>query len=64
VHLAAAGLPAGEDDLVAEPPQHLHGRPAGLREERVADAGDEERDPHPADSITGAPVRYLDPKND
>ena len=46
VHLPAARLLGGEDDLVPEPLQHAHGRARGLGEDRVAEAGDEERDAH------------------
>jgi hypothetical protein len=44
VHLPAAGLLLGEHDLVPEPLEHLDRRLRGLGEERVTDAGDEERD--------------------
>ena len=46
VHLAAARLLGGEDDLVPEPLEHLDRRAADLGEDRVADAGDEEGDAH------------------
>jgi hypothetical protein len=46
VHLAAAGLGEGKLDLVPEPLEHLDGRPAGLGEERVVEAGYEQRYSH------------------
>ena len=46
VHLPAAGLLLGEVDLAAEALQQLDDRPARLREQRVVEAGDEQRDPH------------------
>jgi hypothetical protein len=56
VHLAAAGLLAREDDLVPEPLEHGDGRLPGLREERVVQAGDEERDPHQREYVTASAV--------
>ena len=54
VHLPAAGLPGREDDVVPEPAEHRRGRGAGLREEGVVEARDEDRDAHersvPADA--------------
>jgi len=50
VHLAAARLLGREHDLVTEPLQHLDRRAPGLGKQRVADAGDEQRDPH-ADQV-------------
>ena len=44
VHLAAAGLLEREHDLDPEPLEHGHGRLSDLREERVGEAGDEQRD--------------------
>ena len=46
VHLAAADLALGEDDLMAEPFQDGDGRLRRLREHRVSDAGREECDAH------------------
>jgi len=46
VHLAAAGLRLGELDPVPEPLQHGDGRLSGFGEERVVEAGDEERHAH------------------
>ena len=46
VHLAAAGLVLGEVDLDPEPLQQLDDRAARAREQRVVEAGDEQRDPH------------------
>ena len=46
VHLPAARLLLGELDLAPEPLQQLDDRPARPREQRVVEAGDEERDPH------------------
>jgi mannose-6-phosphate isomerase-like protein (cupin superfamily) len=43
VHLATAGLLLGEVDLVAEPLEQPRDRDAGGREQRVVEAGDEER---------------------
>jgi len=44
VHLATAGLGEGEVDGVAEALEDLRDGDAGLGEERVVIAGDEERD--------------------
>ena len=49
VQLAAAGLLFRELDLVAEPLEHAHDGLRRLRKERVAEAGDEEADPHDAE---------------
>jgi len=46
VHLAAASLARGELDAMAEPLEQRHGRPAGLREQRVRQAGHEQCDAH------------------
>ena len=48
VHLAAAGLLAPELDGVAQPLQHLNGGTAGLRKQRVVEAGDKQCDAHGA----------------
>ena len=50
VHLAAAGLRLGEVDLAPEALQQLHDRTPRLREQRVVEAGDEQRDPHRRES--------------
>jgi hypothetical protein len=46
LQLPAAGLGLGEVDDVAEALEHLDDGLPGAREERVVEAGDEERDPH------------------
>ena len=46
VHLPAAGLLEREVDLHADALEHRHRGPPGLREQRVVEAGDEERRPH------------------
>src|SRR5581483_3288889 len=46
VHLAAAGLPLGELDLVSEALQHGDDGLAGVREQRVGQACDEQPDAH------------------
>ena len=46
MHLPAAGLLLGELHLHAEPVQQPHDRLPGGREQRVAEAGDEETDAH------------------
>jgi hypothetical protein len=43
VHLPAAGLLLREVDLVAEPLEQMYDRDAGRWEQRVVEAGDEER---------------------
>ena len=53
VHLPAAGLLGREHDLVAEPLEHRDRRPRSLRESVSAEAGDEERDPHVSEVLTG-----------
>ena len=55
VHLPAARLRLREDDLVAEPLEDGHGGPGDVGEEDVAEAGDEEGDPH-AGLLAGEPV--------
>jgi hypothetical protein len=49
VHLAAAGLLLGEGDLASEPLQQLDYGLAGAGEQRVVEAGDEQRDPDSAE---------------
>ncbi len=56
VHLPAARLRGGEDDLVAEPFEDGDRCASRFREHRVGDAGDEQRDPH----ASGSFVRALD----
>jgi hypothetical protein len=46
MELAAAGLLPWKHNVVAEPLQDCDRRPRRLREERVAEAGDEESDAH------------------
>src|SRR5579863_8502550 len=46
MHLPAAGLGGAEFHRVAQTFEHAHHRLAGLGEERVVIAGDEERDQH------------------
>ena len=48
VHLPAAGLRLREVDLDPEALEQLHHRAPRAREQRVVEAGDEERDPHVA----------------
>ena len=59
VHLPAAGLLRREDHLVTQPLQQRHRRLAHLREQRVAKAGHEQRDPH-ADPMPSSHVRKPD----
>src|SRR5215216_7272083 len=53
MHLPAAGLLEGELDLVPEALEHLDGRPARLREERVVEAGYEQRYAHGRPRVRG-----------
>src|SRR5712691_9309301 len=54
VELAAAGLLGRELDLVSEPLEHAHDGLRRLWKERVAEAGDEETDPHGSTAGTRA----------
>ena len=56
VHLPATRLRGREDHLVSQPLEHGDRRASRLREHRVGDAGDEQRDPH----ASGSFVRALD----
>ena len=46
VHLAAAGLPVGEDNFMAKPLEQGDGRLAHFGIQHIAEARDEEPDPH------------------
>ena len=46
VHLPTVRLLEWEVDLASEPLQQPHHRPAGVGEERVVEAGDEQARPH------------------
>ena len=46
MHLPAARLLLGEHDLMTQALEDLHGRLRRLGKQRVAEAGDEEGDPH------------------
>ena len=57
VHLSAAGLRVAELDRVPEPLEHRHDRLAGLGEERVVVAADEEGDEHVSYRGVGSSVQ-------
>jgi hypothetical protein len=56
VHLAAARLLLGEDDLVPQPFEHRDRRLPRLGEQRVVQTGDEEGDPHSGGTWDSTPM--------
>src|SRR5215212_539235 len=61
VHLAAAGLLERELDLMAQPLEESHGRPARLGKERVVEARDKERYAHGRPRASGHHVLPMRP---